>query len=257
MPHLSWFPGDPWTIETLYDEQDAARRTARDAELKEKSEEWRTTEYGNYNKSIYVGLDPGKKQDYSALVFLEPFLPLDPEEQQGKYVYHISRITRLPLETPYPKIARLLRKTHRQLTKSPDFNYIYYVIDEGGVGTAVTDQVVELIPDADIYRVTLTGGLRPKWNHQRDVSLPKPQMASTLIALFEGRRLWVAPEMKTKLEELREELMAYERKITAAGHDQFGAMKIGTHDDIASAIGLAAWIAEGHGGRICPVDLVR
>jgi hypothetical protein len=249
----SWFPGDPWTLESLYDNQDAARRAKRDAEKKGASEEWRTTEWGNYNKSIYIGLDLGKKADHTALITLEPLLPHDPEEQQGKYVYHLSRIESLPLEVPYPKIARLLRKVYKQLDKSPNYNYIYIVVDEGGVGTAVTDQVVELIPGADIYRVTLTGGIRPNWSDARNVSLPKPQMASTLIALMEARRLWVADGMKTQLEELKEELLNYERKITDAGHDQYGAMKTGKHDDIASAIGLAAWIAEDMGGGSTPV----
>jgi hypothetical protein len=248
-PGQSWFPGDEWTLQSLYDNQNAARK----AEQKEVSVEWRTEEYGNYNRSIYVGVDLGKKSDYTALIFLEPFLPIDPEETQGKYVYDLSTIVRYPLETPYPKVARSLRKTHKQLKKNPNFDYIYYVIDEGGVGTAVTDQVVELIPDADIYRVTLTGGSRPKWSDARNVSLPKPQMASTLIALFEGRRLWVAADMKAQLEELKEELMSYERKITQAGHDQYGAMKIGTHDDIATAIGLAAWVAEDMGGGSVPL----
>jgi hypothetical protein len=246
-------PGDPFDVEALYDDLDAPRKKARDDELMEKSTEWRTTEYGNYNKSIFVGVDLGKKSDYTAIVFLCPFLPINPEEDQTRFVYHISKIDRLPLETPYPIVARLLRKINKQLLKHPHVNYVYYVIDEGGVGTAVADQVIELIPSADIYRVTLTGGLRPKWQDQRNVSLPKPQMASTLIALFESRRLWVAPDLKNTVDELERELMTYERKITAAGHDQFGAMKIGEHDDIASAIGLAAWIAEDLQGGSVPL----
>jgi hypothetical protein len=250
---MAWFPGDEWSIQTLYDEQDDARRAERDAEQKEKSNEWRVTDHGTYNKAIYVGLDLGKKSDFTALIFIEPFLPTDPEEHGGKFVYEVSRIERIPLGTPYPKIARLLEKTYKQLLKSPDFNYVHIVVDEGGVGTAVTDQVVELIPNADIYRVTLTGGLRPRWSDARTVSLPKPQMVSTLIALFEARRLWVWADMKNAFEELKEELHNYQLKITQEGHDQYGAMKIGAHDDIASAIGLAAWIAEDMGAGSVPL----
>lgn len=245
-----WFPSDSWTLEDIVD---GPRREQQQAEQRERSEEWRTTEYGYCNKSIYVGLDPGKKQDYSALIFLEPFYPLDPEENHERFTYHLSRIERLPLETPYPKIARLLRKAYKQLISSPNWDYVYIVIDEGGVGTAVADQIVELIPNADIYRVTLTGGIRPKWIDARNVSLPKPQMASTLIALFEGRRIWVASEDKKQLEELKDELYTYERKITQIGHDIYGAMKIGAHDDIASAIGIAAWVAEDNNGGAVPV----
>jgi hypothetical protein len=254
-PHLGWFPGDDYTIQTLYDEQNAARRLARDAEQKDRSDEWRVTEYGAYNRSIYVGLDLGKKSDYTAMVFLEPFLPTDPEEHGGKFVYDVSRIARIPLDTPYPKIARLLKKTYGQLVNSPDFDadYIHIVVDEGGVGTAVTDQVVELIPNADIYRVSLTGGLRPRWVDARSVNLPKEQMVSTLIALMESRRLWVAADDRKAFEELKDELDNYQLKITQEGHDQYGALKIGQHDDIASAIGLAAWIAEDFGAANAPL----
>jgi hypothetical protein len=252
-PHLSWMPGDPWTIQTLYDEQDDARRAARDLEQKGKSDKWRVTEQGAYNKSIFVGLDLGKKSDNTAMVWLEPLFPTDPEEHGGKPVYEVSLVERVTLETPYPKIARWLRKQYNQLLKSPDFDYIYIVVDEGGVGTAVTDQVIELIPDADIYRVSLTGGLRPRWVDARTVNLPKEQMVSTLISLFEGRRLWVSEEMEHAYIELRNELEDYQMKISQEGHDTYGAMKIGSHDDIASALGLAAWIAEDMNAGATPV----
>ena len=254
-PHMSWMPGDEWTIQTLYDEQDAARRAAREAEQKDKSNEWRVTEYGAYNRSIYIGLDLGKKSDYTAMAFLEPFLPTDPNEHGGKFVYDVSRIERVTLDTPYPKIARLLKKTYGQLIKSPDFDpdYVHIVVDEGGVGTAVTDQVVELIPNADIYRVSLTGGLRARWVDARSVNLPKEQMVSTLIALMEGRRLWVAADERNAFVRFKEELEDYQLKISTEGHDQFGAMKTGEHDDITSAIGLAAWVAEDMNPNVGPL----
>jgi hypothetical protein len=249
----AWMPGDGSLSQFIEEHEYSPRRALRKQREKEESNTWRTTQWGNYNKSLYIGLDPGKKSDYSALIFLEPFLPIDPEQHQGKFVYHLSRIQRLPLETPYPKIARLLRKAYNQAKANPDWDFIYIAIDEGGVGTAVADQIVELIPNADITRVTLTGGLRPKWNDARNVSLPKPQLASTLIALFESRRIWVAHEDKKQLEELKEELETYQMKINTQGHDLYGALKTGAHDDLASAIGIAAWLAEDSNGGSVPL----
>lgn len=248
---------DSW-VNAQFAARNRRRMTAlsetKKSEQREKSEKFRTTEYGNYNRTVYVGVDLGKKADYTSITFLEPFLPIElDEEQEDRFVYHVSRIRRLPLETPYPKVARLLRKTWNQLIESPDFDYVYVVVDEGGVGAAVTDTVVELIPNAELYRVTLTGGIRPKWNDPRSVNLPKPQMASTLISLFETHRLWADAKMKGQLEELREELNNYERKITDAGYDQFGSMKTGIHDDTVSAIGIAAWVAEDAGGGAVPL----
>ena len=262
---LSWVAYKPSAscvmTDTWVAQQFAARNRRRMAELsetkkdeqRENSDRFRTTEYGNYNRTVYVSLDPGKKQDYSALILLEPFLPIESDQDVEHFIYHISRIHRFPLETPYPMIARTLRKVYQQLIESPDFDYVYIVIDEGGVGTAVADQIVELVPEADVYRVAFTSGLRAKWQDARNLSVPKPQLASTLISLFESRRLWVTPKQQQQLDELRGELMTYERKITAAGYDSFGAIKMCAHDDIISAIAMAAYLAEEFGGGNTPL----
>ena len=239
-------PRDDWTLDDLIQENREGRQEVGLPVTEEHKDtsDYVEREWGNYNKSIYVSLDPGKKQDYSALIFLEPFIPFD--EGTTRYTYHISRIHRFPLETPYPRIARVLKKVHTQLLENPDIEYVYITIDVGGVGEAVADQIVELISDtADIYRFTFTSGLRAKWHDARDLSVPKPQLASTLISLFESHRLWVAPQDKEQLAVLQEELMNYERKITASGYDKFGAVeKMGAHDDLISAISMAAYLAE-------------
>jgi hypothetical protein len=70
---------------------------------------------------------------------------------------------------------------------------------------------------------------------------------------MESRRLWVTADDRKAFEELKDELDNYQLKITQEGHDQYGALKIGQHDDIASAIGLAAWIAEDFGAANAPL----
>ena len=259
-----WFNGDPWTLDSVIEENKKAReamglRTARDIEKEmEASPTFRVGDLGFYNKSIYVGVDLGKKADYSALIFAEPFYPRVQALQSlvggRRLVYHVSRVKRIERETPYPVIARLLKKAHKQLLKNKDFDYVYYCIDEGGVGAGVTDQVVELIPDADVYRCTLTGGVNANWKTARDVSIPKPQMASTLIALFESNRIFIGKDDNAaQVKSLRDELLNYELKVSQAGHDQYGAMKTGEHDDIVTAIGLALWVAEDSGGGSTPM----
>jgi len=260
---LDWDEDSDFSLEDVQRELDRQRigfgmKPQRDEDAeREASDEYVTREYGYYNKSIFVSLDPGKKQDYSALIFLEPFLPkiqsLDSVAVgHQQFIYHISRIERLPLGTSYPVVARLLRKAYRQLKANPDFDFIHVVIDVGGVGEAVVDQIVELIPNADVYRMALTGGRTVKWNDARSVNLPKPEMASTLISLFEARRIRVAPQEEKRMEDIREELMTYERKI-GQNYDSFGAMKMGAHDDILSAIGMATWLAEDKNGGSTPL----
>lgn len=259
---ITWEPDCGYSIQEVQQEVDRQRialgmQPQRDEEAeREASSEWRTVGNRDYNKSIYVSLDPGKKQDYSAIIFLEPFLPkihsLDSVALgHQQFIYHISRMERLPLGTPYPTVARVLRKAYQQLKENPEFEFIHIVIDVGGVGEAVADQIIELISGADVYRVALTGGRHAKWNDARSVNLPKPEMASSLISLFESHRIWVAPEQEQQLEALRGELVTYERKI-GQNYDSFGAMKIGAHDDTISAIGCAAWLAEDMNGGSIP-----
>jgi hypothetical protein len=249
-----WMPGDEWSIDEVYDELDAQRialgmqplKEAKTDESKTKdTSEYTEKELGLYNRSIYVSVDLGKKADFSALVFIEPFIPKDSDKEQ--FTYHISKIKRYDLETPYPRIARTLQKIDEQLTASEDFEYIHYVFDEGGVGAAVTDQVCELIPNADVYRITLSGGTLPNWRTGRNIILPKPQMVSVLIALLESDRILI-PSGAFQANILKEELLNYEHKISKVGYDQFGSIKTGQHDDIVSAIGMGVWLANDVGG---------
>jgi hypothetical protein len=220
-------------------------------------------EEGSYNKSIYVAVDLGKKADHTAITTIEPLIPkprgVDSDifsaivsGGEKQFTYNVTKIKRYDLEIPYPKIARTLQKTDTQLNAKEDVDYIYYVIDEGGVGAAVTDQVCELIPLADVYRVTLTGGTRPRWNDSRNLSLPKPQMASTLIALLEADRIWI-PRGEIQADIIRQELLNYEHKVSQVGYDQFGSMKTGMHDDIVSALGIGIYVAESMGGGSVPL----
>jgi hypothetical protein len=41
-----------------------------------------------------------------------------------------------------------------------------------------------------------------------------------------------------------EELLNYEIHVSEEGRDQYGAFKIGSHDDLVTALGLACWYAE-------------
>lgn len=260
---IDWDVDSPYDLEDVQREVDRQRiglgmKPQRDEQAeREASPDWRSTKDGDYNKSMYVAVDLGKKADHTALTLIEPFLPKIHSFDSlilghKQFIYHVSKIKRYDLETPYPVIARALKKLDVQLRKKKELEFIYYVIDQGGVGIGVTDQVVELIPNADVYRVTLTGGARPRWEDSRTLSLPKPQMSSLLISLFEADRIWIAGR-EYHAGDLKQELLNYEHKVTNAGYDQFGSIKSGEHDDIVSALGIGIWVAENAGGGAVPL----
>ena len=43
---------------------------------------------------------------------------------------------------------------------------------------------------------------------------------------------------------LTAELAGFQMKVTAAGHDQYGAWREGAHDDLVLAVALAVWYGE-------------
>jgi hypothetical protein len=51
-----------------------------------------------------------------------------------------------------------------------------------------------------------------------------------------GRIRW---PRTAETEQLKKELLAYEIKVDADANDRYGAFKVGSHDDMVTALGLA------------------
>ena len=56
-------------------------------------------------------------------------------------------------------------------------------------------------------------------------------MASNLVAIFDEGLVKV-PKSSKEIEAMVEELLNYEIHVSEEGHDQYGALKIGSHDDL-------------------------
>ena len=243
-----WFPGDGRSLQSVIDEMphDIKPKQADKIDPKEKV----VKPWGTYKRKAYIGLDLGKKSDATALVVLEPYIPTE-EREDGRDVYDVSFIARAGLETPYPDIARKLAAIDKQLNDTGEIDYIYYTIDSGGVGESVTDLIVELLPNADnIMRVYLTGGVHPTINYETNsIMLPKTQMVSAMIMLFESGRIKISTgDYNEDIAELRDELYNFELKIQSGRTDTYGAFKFGKHDDLACALGMSCWLAEYDAG---------
>ncbi|HVT59766.1 MAG TPA: hypothetical protein VHR45_15365 [Thermoanaerobaculia bacterium] len=73
---------------------------------------------------------------------------------------------------------------------------------------------------------------------RNEIRLGKAWLVSRLLALLQTDRLHLprTPEA----EALVEELLDYEIGVDANANDRYGAFKVGTHDDLVTALGLAA-----------------
>ena len=162
-------------------------------------------------------------------------------------VYEVRYLGRLPLRTPYPEVARHVK---RLLDTPPLQDNWEMATDHTGVGAGVTAQLraeglwfravvitagSEEVRDGDTYKV-------PKKDL---ISLPQ-------VLLQEGnRRLKIAPSLP-EANTLVEELLNYRYTISEAGNHSFGSWREGQHDDLLLALCLAVWAAERRSPPVVP-----
>lgn len=211
---------------------------------------------------IRTGIDIGQKVDPTALVVAErqwrPVPPhvLLPGMSPYEDHYVIRAIRTLQLGTDYPTIAEdlsvLVRVIEQQIMAGnlenragalvpKDYAEHKVYVDATGVGKPV----VHMMRRAGV-KVT---GVYFTWGDRRSefkdnptdlepsIRLGKAYMVSKLQVLLQTRRLHL-PQSE-KAQELARELLDYEIRVSEKANDTYGAFKVGTHDDIVTALGLA------------------
>ena len=170
-----------------------------------------------------VGADLGQAQDYTALAAVELV-------EDGIHPRHLER---LALGTPYPAVATRIAALVQSLTGD-------LVVDATGVGRPVIDILRDngLNPVA----VSITGGQSITFDGDL-WRVPKRTLVRALVVAFEAGRLKVARGLRFA-GALERELRAFERRISARGHDSYGAVGAGAHDDLVIAVALAVWWAD-------------
>lgn len=192
--------------------------------------------------SISIGVDIGQRRDPTAIAVVEsedrfvvPGAAWGPQE-----THFVARyLQRLPLGTPYPDVARRLAAVVLGvMARSPRAPTVY--VDATGVGTPVIDLLVEAGVSGQLFPVYFThgdkrtverGGVRP------EIRLGKAWLVSRLQALLQTGRLHLPRTQEA--EALGQELLVYEIRVTENANDVYGAFKVGAHDDLVTALGLA------------------
>jgi hypothetical protein len=219
---------------------------------------------------ISVGIDVGKMVDPTAIAVAELESRHDGRWHEGNMLlssldevehigtsrpvlvthYMLRHIERLPLGTSYPAVAKRIAA----MLCNPLFyrRQVQVLIDVTGVGRPVYDDLVEEASlhaesrDAQILPITFAPG--QKYNRSTG-TLGKAYLVSRLQSLLQNHRIHApdTPEVKA----MQEELKVYEIRIDRDGHDTYGAFKIGKHDDLATALGLAV-LEDGQ--ALAPLD---
>ena len=200
-----------------------------------------------------IGIDIGQKRDPTAICVAEA----ESREAEARKEIHfiIRHLERLPLGTPYPRVAeRVAQITGRVRARTGESPTVF--VDATGVGQPVLDILREEIPSGRVIGVYFTHGDRrteATVNRQRQVSLGKALLVSRLQTLLQCSRLHLPPTREAEV--LAEELYDYEIRVDENANDRYGAFKVGTHDDLVTALGLA--VQEDRPNRITRVVLGR
>jgi hypothetical protein len=83
-------------------------------------------------------------------------------------------------------------------------------------------------------------------NGHDQVSIGKAWLVSQLQALLQTDRLHLPRTPEAAL--LAQELLDYEIKVSEDANDRYGAFRVGAHDDLVTALGLAAQGEKRRGG---------
>ena len=125
-----------------------------------------------------IGLDLGQVQDHSAIAVVEKTFPVDSTTDIPQpAVYAVRHLERLPLGTPYPKVAaRLVELFDRQPLAGGTL-----VVDETGLGRPVVDLLRTLPIKATFRPLTITSGSRARLDATGRWRVPKRMLVATAI----------------------------------------------------------------------------
>lgn len=139
--------------------------------------------------------------------------------------------------TPYPEVVeRIARLTDRVRERKGERPTVY--VDAMGVGQPIVDLLRERVPYGVVPVYFTSGDQRTETRDggYRRVSLGKAHLISRLQSLLQCRRLHLPRTREAEV--LTEELLDYEIRVDKNAHGRYGAFKVGTHDDLVTALGL-------------------
>ncbi len=190
---------------------------------------------------VTIGADIGQKVDPTAIAVTEQQW----RDEEGRATdYHLVRyLQRLPLGTPYPEVAKRLetlianvqQRGHSADVEAARPISLAFYVDATGVGQPVVDLLKGVgVPVRAVY---FTHGDRRTKQADGTITLGKAWLVSRLQALLQTGRILLPKTAEA--DALARELLDYEIRVDQNANDRYGAFKVGTHDDLVTALGLS------------------
>lgn len=183
---------------------------------------------------VSIGVDIGQKHDPTAIAVVEAERRKR-EEGGSAWHYLVRHLERLPLGTSYPEVGRRVAAVVTEVVAKTGSEPILYV-DATGVGTPVVDALRGPGVRAKLVAVYFTHGDR-RLEDGSQISLGKGWLVSRLQVLLQSELVHLPRTREAEV--LTSELRDYEIRVSEDANERYGAFKVGTHDDLVTALGLA------------------
>ncbi len=181
---------------------------------------------------VTVGIDIGQKIDPTAIAVVEQEWRGANEAREDHSI--VRAILRLPLGTSYVEITARLAEIVANVRQRGVVPRRVFV-DATGVGTPVVDELKKA--GVRVTAVYFTHGDRRTVAEDGNVTLGKAYLVSRMKALMQTDRLHLP--RTDEAEAMQRELLDYEIRVSEDANDRYGAFRVGSHDDMVTAIGLA------------------
>ena len=208
---------------------------------------------------LVIGVDIGQKRDPTAVAVAEL-------SEDAPPTFMIRFLERLPLQTPYQDVAERVATTapgapqqrYKPATASRIDGRSFFtapaetvslrlVTDITGVGQPVHELFERAITATNLAAVgvhhpklvpaTFTHGDRLSPAERGGKSVGKAYLVARLQALLQTSRIRLPRTREAAA--LAQELLDYEIKVDEHANDKYGAFRVGAHDDLVTALGLA------------------
>jgi hypothetical protein len=202
------------------------------------------------SQSTLVGVDFGKRSDYSAMVILER-LALEPggPRQPGRiwppvrpfdaptYIGH--HLFRWDLGTAYTTIVQDVQGV---LASGRLPRPVTLLVDGTGVGIAILDLFDIGLTTPSPIGVVVTTGSTTTQPRPNEWHTPKSSLSLHLIAASEARpvRLVLGHRLPF-IDAVKAEMQTFGAETTPTGHVRYEASRQQDHDDLLFALGLCIW----------------
>ena len=156
--------------------------------------------------------------------------------------------------SPYPAVAERVAAVVQGVHAATSGEAPTLYVDATGVGSPIVD-ILRAAGVGDLARVVavfFNHGDRRKVE-RGEVKLGKAWLVSRMQALLQSGLLHLP--RNAEAETLAKELLDYEIRVTEDANDRYGAFRVGAHDDLVTAVGLATQEDRG-GGGLRPIEMI-